>query len=310
MPPKTARKRQLELSLEKAREDKRRRESGEGTSNAAETEVRTGCISANVEEGASSDFTELLTMSEEALDTDDEDIDPSFDLDSSMKADTDHTMEQFCEGWVSHLDRDDRVSLGLFLCFQLTKQLGLSETKAAELAAEMVGKFDKTVREWRTQFFENSGEIPESTHGKYQRSDVLWTSEDLNKKATTFIRENANIKGQPNLTIHKSCEWVNDDLLPNETLEPGFPRKIAVETARKWMHVLGFEVVAKKKGTFVDGHECEDVEYRKKFLRRMVSLGFLYASNAPTDKVKKALPADLDTPRPEVVEKTVILFHD
>jgi len=53
MPPKTARKRQLELSLEKAREEKRRRESGEGTSNAAETEVRTGCIGANVEEGAS-----------------------------------------------------------------------------------------------------------------------------------------------------------------------------------------------------------------------------------------------------------------
>jgi len=37
-------------------------------------------------------------MSEEALDTDDEDVDPSFDLDLSMKADTDHTMEQFCEG--------------------------------------------------------------------------------------------------------------------------------------------------------------------------------------------------------------------
>ena len=75
------------------------------------------------------------------------------------------------------------------------------------------------------------------------------------------------------------------------------------------MHVLGFEVVAKKKGTFVDGHECEDVEYRKKFLRRMVSLGFLNASNAPMDEAKKALPADLDTPQPEVVEKAIILFH-
>jgi len=75
------------------------------------------------------------------------------------------------------------------------------------------------------------------------------------------------------------------------------------------MHVC--EVVAKKKGTFVDGHKREDVvEYRKKFLRRMVSHGFLNASNAPTDEAKKALPADLDTPQPEVVEKTIILFHD
>jgi len=82
-------------------------------------------------------------------------------------------------------------------------------------------------------------------------------------------------------------------IVPNETLEPGFPQKIAVETARKWMHVLGFEVVTKKKGTFVDGHEHEDVmEYHKTFLWRMVSLGFLNASNAPTDKAKKALPAE------------------
>jgi len=62
-------------------------------------------------------------MSEEALDTNDEDIDPSFDLDSSMKADTDHTLQQFCEGWVSHLVRDDRVSLGLFCASSLLSNL-------------------------------------------------------------------------------------------------------------------------------------------------------------------------------------------
>ena len=74
------------------------------------------------------------------------------------------------------------------------------------------------------------------------------------------------------------------------------------------MHKLEFEVVAKKKGTFVDGHEPDDVvEYRKKFLWRM---GFLNASNAPTEEAKVALPADLHTPPPEVTDKTVILFHD
>ena len=46
-----------------------------------------------------------------------------------------------------------------------------------------------------------------------------------------------------------------------QILEPGFPRKISVEMAHKWM---GFEVVTKKKGTFVDGHEQDDVaEYGK-----------------------------------------------
>ena len=49
---------------------------------------------------------------------------------------------------------------------------------------------------------------------------------------------------------------MNNDLLPNKTLELGFPWKIAVETARKWMYELGFEV---EKDTFVNGCECEDV---------------------------------------------------
>ena len=118
--------------------------------------------------------------------------------------------------------------------------------------------------------FEHDGEIVDSNQGKYQRSGVLWSNECFNKKATKFIRENANLKGVPNLTVAGFCEWVNDNLLPNETLEPGFPRHILVETARKWMHQLGFEVLSKKKGTIVDGHEREDVvQYRKKFLRNI-----------------------------------------
>ncbi len=204
-------------------------------------------------------------MPEDALGTDDKTVDPSFDLDSSMRSDVDHAVESFCEDWVCHLDRDDRVSLGLFLCFQLSKHFQLGETKAAEVAGEMIGKSDRTVREWRA-YFNNNGAIPESKQGKYEQSGVLWTSEDLNKKASRYIRENATVKGRPNMTVGMFCQWVNDDLFPNETLGPGFPRKVAVETTRKWMHELGFEVVTKKKGTFVDGHEREDVvEYRKKF---------------------------------------------
>ena len=62
-------------------------------------------------------------------------------------------------------------------------------------------------------------------------------------------------KGKPNHTNGQICQWVNDNLLPNETLEP-----------------------KKKKGMYVDGHEHNDVvEYSKTFLRKMVSLGFLVA---------------------------------
>ena len=78
------------------------------------------------------------------------------------------------------------------------------------------------------------------------------------------------------------------DLLPSETLEPGFSQKISIETARKWMIELGFSVVRKKKGKYVDGHEREHViDYHKTFLRKMVSIGFLNESCAPTEEVKK-----------------------
>ncbi len=72
----------------------------------------------------------------------------------------------------------------------------------------------------------------------------MWSTEELNRKATKYVRENANVKGHPNLTVSKFCQWVNDDL-PNTTLEPGFPQKIGLEMARKWMHELGFSVMVK-----------------------------------------------------------------
>ena len=212
---------------------------------------------------------------------------------------------------MTHLDWEERASLGLFLCFQLKSVLGKGETEAAELAALMTGKSDRTIREWRTKFLESGGDIPESKQGAYQRSGVLWTNEQLNKKASRYIRENAAKKGASNLTAGSFCQWVNEELLPNATLEPGFPRKVGVETARKWMHEMGFQVLTSKKGSFVDGHERPDVvEYRKRFLRRMVGLGFLNLENVPTDEAKQALPTDLECPSQAILDKTIVFFHD
>ena len=45
---------------------------------------------------------ELLVLSGDALNMEDEDIDPSFDLDLSLKSDSDHIIDNFCEEWVTH----------------------------------------------------------------------------------------------------------------------------------------------------------------------------------------------------------------
>ena len=42
----------------------------------------------------------------------------------------------------------------------------------------------------------------------------------------------------------------------------------------------------------------------------MVALGFLNASNAPDESTRKTLPADLECPSQEVIEKTIIFFYD
>ena len=57
----------------------------------------------------------------------------------------------------------------------------------------MVGRSDKTVREWRKYLLEE-GEVPENKQGKCQQSFVLWSDEGLSRKAAKHIRENASVK--------------------------------------------------------------------------------------------------------------------
>ena len=60
-----------------------------------------------------------------------ESVDSSFNLDSSVKSDDDFVSESFCENWVLQLSRDDKVSLALFLTFQLSKYFDCGTTRAA-----------------------------------------------------------------------------------------------------------------------------------------------------------------------------------
>ena len=59
--------------------------------------------------GKPSGLSELLAMSDNALDTEDEEKDLTFDLDSSMKEDKDHMTDTFCEEWAMHIDIDERL---------------------------------------------------------------------------------------------------------------------------------------------------------------------------------------------------------
>ncbi len=209
------------------------------------------------------------------------------------------------EEWVLSLDRDDTISLCLFLDFHLKTLLRVNATTAAEYTSIMMGKSEKTIRTWINKNFDK---IKENMQGRYQCRGLLWSNEDLNMKATKYVRENASVKGQPNMTAGSFCQWVNECLLPSSCLEAGFPRKISVETGRKWLDTLGFTVLQANKGAYFDGHERVDViEYRNNFLKTMITCGFLHPEQAPT---QRAFPNEVPLCAADTREKTVVIFHD
>ena len=213
--------------------------------------------------------------------------DTTFDPEEELALNPTLKLEQYLEDWVLSLDRDDKISLGLFLCYNLQHTLNFTST---EYAAMMMGRSDRTVWQWRADFLKN-GEILGNKQGRYRRKGLLWSNEALNKKACDYVRENANIKGKPNLTSSSFCSWINEVLLPNSCLEPGFPRKVSTETARLWLHHLGFEVLSATKGAYFDGHERDDVvASRTEFLKEMISIGFLHPDQAPTPAAQQAFP--------------------
>ena len=97
--------------------------------------------------------------------------------------------------------------------------------------------------------------------------------------------------------------WVNNELLPSQALEPGFPCHIHIETARKWLHELGFFIMDRKKRIYYDGHGRLDVvAYREDFLKRYCSVLF-NRKNAPMPAAAQSLPAAIEIPSNNVIEK-------
>ena len=93
------------------------------------------------------------------------------------------------------------------------------------------------------------------------------------------------------MTSRSFCKWVNNELLPNNTLEPGFPRQVSLDVCRKWFHIMGFQVKQITKGIYIDGHERDDVvQARKEFVEDLTKLGFLNVENAPNEEQAAFLP--------------------
>ena len=66
-------------------------------------------------------------------------------------------LKDIAEDWLETLDKDEIKSISLFLSYHFMHAFSFTETKAAECAASMVKKSDRTVRRWRRILINNDG---------------------------------------------------------------------------------------------------------------------------------------------------------
>ena len=162
------------------------------------------------------------------------------------------------------------LTLLLYETFQ--KEFGLGKLEAAVKVSRIVHHHERSIRRWRDSFRQH-GDIPSLKVGQYERQ-TLADDEEVRRKATARARKHSNVKGQPNMTIQDFCQYLNNDLLPSLSFLRGLPNKVSLETARKFLHNLGFERVdTGKKGVYIDGHERPDVvQERAIFLQKFTDL--------------------------------------
>ena len=85
----------------------------------------------------------------------------------------------------------------------------------------------------------------------------LLDCEDFVMEAREYVRSKGYVKGEPNLTLDKFVQWVKEK----------WGAEVCNETARVWLHKMGFAHQQFSKGVYFDGHEREDtVEHRNKYL--------------------------------------------
>ena len=208
--------------------------------------------------------------------------------------------------WMSSQCKCNVKMMAVILMDTFRERFGMTDVGAASEAGMVVGSNEKTVCLWRNDFYANRGEFTESNQGKHARPFVL-DDEECKSRALVWLRKHAYSKGDPAMTSARFACWVNEDLLPNSHLPPGFPRSITPRTASNWLHALGFSPMPYRKGIYVDGHEREDVvEYRKMYLRKIEILESTHLPPPPCTDGN--LEENIGNPAAQ--RKLVLLYHD
>ena len=215
--------------------------------------------------------------------------------------------QEYISNFVSkNVSWEVQKALAIQIMTSAMTELGKGIVDAAKFAATTTGFSQEVVRRWAYAYFTALDQYPgslndldldfiqtelSSERGKScGNPDAILHDEDFQLSARKYIRSNAYRKGAPNLTIEMFCKWVSDS----------FSVEISCETARRWLHYLGFEMSNHQKGVFFDGHDRDDVvTYRKDLLEQLAK--FDETTITPS------------TPSPSVIDeenKYIRIYHD
>ena len=169
-------------------------------------------------------------------------------------------------------------AIGIQVFIKAATTWGYGILQALQMAADVTGASTRSVRKWANAFIESVvGISPDAvtdeaitdlllfesgrTKASWQRS--LINDEEFRLKAREYVRSRAHRRGEPNLTANMFLGWIQEI----------YHVDVCAETARLWLHNLGFSQTHHHKGMYFDGHERDDiVQYRHKFVQKLDDL--------------------------------------
>jgi hypothetical protein len=189
------------------------------------------------------------------------------------------------------LPLDDQKAVAVKTCLTL-QRYGLKLEESAAYAASVVGYSERTVREWKSDFFNNKGEhFTSSKRGKHSKVETPFDDPILCKQAKEWVLAHAVVKGGAPMSVFDFAQYCSKELLTPWLAERD-REPFSEDSARRWLHKLGFSVHTYKKGLYKDGHDDADaIAHRKCFIgqlaiydeRHVVPLPQYNADGTPAD---------------------------
>jgi hypothetical protein len=184
------------------------------------------------------------------------------------------------------LSQQQQKRLALVAFYTLLSTGSYTRGAAADLAALIHGVYRETVLLWARGLEaamvwegpscgQDDADVAEalqsceafwaSLRGKHAKQLWLLADPDKQERAKIWIRQHLKVKGEGNLKVTDFALYLNDDLLADDVEARG--KRLCDSTARVYLHKLGFETGAVRKGIDLTVHERADVvEQRRAYL--------------------------------------------